>query len=714
MADKTPDQILKETSQTVEILKDAFMSLGASIKENLNKNLVDADGYTKEYVKTLRGDVNNALLNLGKKSEQLINNQNQLNKGQLSSKEIAKQIESLENKRLKIANNLTTAAKNGLVSATQSRKLYLEIKQAIAETNAELEEQAKHAAKTEEAMGNLGRLAQGVTKIPLVGQFMQTEKIVGAMQETAAKTGSKFATMGAGISMIGKNIVSGVLDPLTLITFLLKQGFKADKQTTELAKSLTLSKLAAAGIRQEFVNFSREIGDTAITTDKLLESFSKLSKQLGFNVPRSKELLKEFTTLTTKIGISEESAAGLSKLTLATGKNARSITTEALGTAQALQSQAGIQLDNREVLEDVGKVSGQLLANFKGNPKAISEAVTQTKLLGTTLQQTKAQAESLLNFESSIDNELKAELLTGKELNLENARMAALKGDQATVAKELANQAMDFNAFSELNVIQQKALAESLGLSADALSDQLLKQQMLGKSKSEVLAIGGEEAAQRLEQLAAQDKFNNAVTKLQDLIGNLVAGPLGTMLDMFASLVSNAAGLAAIIGGTMLVNFMKMISVLRQAKKMSMGMAIIEIIKSAYQSLGGLPGIGLILAGSAAAAGIAYLSSQAAKTETGDDIVGYGARTLVTPQGNVALNNNDTVIAGTKLFKGDDVISYPKNALSLGGGSDNTETNNLLKQLIGTTKENNSKPGVINMDGRAVGSTLVQGSYKLA
>ena len=148
MADKTPEQILKETAQTVEILKDAFMSLGASIKENLNKNLVDADSYTKDYVKTLRGEVNSALSNLGKKSEQLINNQNKLNKGQLSSKEIAKQIEELENKRLKIANDLTTATKNGLIPAAQSRKLYLEIKQAIAETNAELEEQAKHAAKT--------------------------------------------------------------------------------------------------------------------------------------------------------------------------------------------------------------------------------------------------------------------------------------------------------------------------------------------------------------------------------------------------------------------------------------------------------------------------------------------------------------------------------------------------------------------------------------
>ncbi len=37
--------------------------------------------------------------------------------------------------------------------------------------------------------------------------------------------------------------------------------------------------------------------------------------------------------------------------------------------------------------------------------------------------------ESLLNFETSIENELKAELITGKQLNLERARAAALTGD---------------------------------------------------------------------------------------------------------------------------------------------------------------------------------------------------------------------------------------------------------------------------------------------
>ena len=260
-----------------------------------------------------------------------------------------------------------------------------------------------------------------------------------------------------------------------IAAYLINAGFKADVQITKLAKSLTQTKFEAAQTRDNLAGMARESGDNFVTTEKLVESTLKLGQQLGIAQTFSADLTKEFTSLTGKMGLSEESAGGLAKLTVAMGKNARTVTTEALGTAQALESQAGIQLDNKQILEEVGKVSGQLLANFKGNPAAIAAAVTQTKLLGTTLEQTKKQSESLLDFQSSIENELKAELITGQQLNLERARALALSGDQAGVAKELANQNMNFSKFSQMNVLAQKDFAAALGLSADELTDQLLK-----------------------------------------------------------------------------------------------------------------------------------------------------------------------------------------------------------------------------------------------
>jgi hypothetical protein len=82
-----------------------------------------------------------------------------------------------------------------------------------------------------------------------------------------------------------------------------------------------------------------------------------------------------------------------------------------------------------------------------------------------------------------------------------------------------------------------------------------------------------------------------------------------------------------------------------------------------------------------------------------DDMVGYGARTLITPQGAVALNNQDTVIAGTNLFKGDDVFSMPKGALNLSGGVDLTPMINALTEVKAAITEISNRPIKLYVDG---------------
>jgi hypothetical protein len=300
--------------------------------------------------------------------------------------------------------------------------------------------------------------------------------------------GDKLKVLGTGISESFASMGESLKDPVVAFKMLYDLANKADQQTTKLAKSLMQTKSEAANTREQFVEMSRATSDTFTTTEKLLEANAELGKQLGFNKVFSQDLNQTFVDLTKKIGLSEEAAGGLAKLSIATGKTLKSTEQTVAETTSRISAQNGIQLDGKEILEASGKVSGQLLANFKGNPAAIAEAVAQAKVLGTTLEQTKGQSESLLNFESSIGNQLKAELLTGQQLNLEKARAAALAGDQVTVAKELSNQNIDFNKFSKMNVIQQKALAEALGLNADQLSYQLLKQEAIVKSLSEIVA----------------------------------------------------------------------------------------------------------------------------------------------------------------------------------------------------------------------------------
>jgi hypothetical protein len=85
--------------------------------------------------------------------------------------------------------------------------------------------------------------------------------------------------------------------------------------------------------------------------------------------------------------------------------------------------------------------------------------------------------------------------------------------------------------------------------------------------------------------------------------------------------------------------------------------------QAVMKGLAGMGPLGLLapIAGAAAIAGLYAIGKSYLK---GDDVVsqggmaGYGKRTLMAPEGSIALNDNDTVIAGT----------------NLGGGSGNRET----------------------------------------
>ena len=131
--------------------------------------------------------------------------------------------------------------------------------------------------------------------------------------------------------------------------------------------------------------------------------------------------------------------------------------------------------------------------------------------------------------------------------------------------------------FQQLNVIQQRALAESIGTTADKLTEQLKLEELLVQTGDKNVAAlnerrkaminNGEEQefyadlrrantsdeliAQQME-LAAQDKMNLAVDKLLETFGAIAEGPLVWMIDKLTSIVDLVGGfknLVGIIGG---------------------------------------------------------------------------------------------------------------------------------------------------------------------
>jgi hypothetical protein len=253
------------------------------------------------------------------------------------------------------------------------------------------------------------------------------------------------------------------------------------------------------------------------------------------------------TKLTGVVGVSSESAGNLAAASEVTGTSFESNYKDVLATSYELQRQSGVQMDLRDILEQTGKVTGTVRANLGANPSQIAKAITQAKLFGASLDQVANAGKSLLDFESSITAELEAELLLGKDINLERARAAALAGDQVTLAQELQKEAGNFSDFTKMNVIQQEALAKAMGMTSDQLADILFQQEVQGKSAKELRALGKEDLAQRVEAQDLQTKFNATVEKLQGIFAD-VGTAITPILQILGSALSIVGALVGLIG----------------------------------------------------------------------------------------------------------------------------------------------------------------------
>jgi len=103
----------------------------------------------------------------------------------------------------------------------------------------------------------------------------------------------------------------------------------------------------------------------------------------------------------------------------------------------------------------------------------------------------------------------------------------------------------------------------------------------------------------------------------------------------------------------------------------AVGGAIVGAVIGGSGIKGGLAAAGAAVGASSGGAILGAAGGAAAAlaaTTRGDDIVskpGYGERTLVTPTGNIALNNRDTLVAGTELYGKGEISSQQADYRSL-------------------------------------------------
>jgi hypothetical protein len=428
----------------------------------------------------------------------------------------------------------------------------------------------------EKKLGFIPQLAEGIDKalskigLPELG-FAEAVAETKRLAQEAAAAGIEFNAASTYVNVLTNNLADA-FTPANLIQSavlgIVDALFALDESTGNLAKNFGISYAEASGFSDELNSAANNAYLLNVNTQGLTDAFTTLNNEFGTFEKISTESLVSFQRLTKEAGLSNEAAIGLYRTSILTGGELENNTKEFMGEAKAIADANGLALNQKQILEEVKNVSSATLLTLGGQPKALANAIVKAKALGVSLEQVENISSSLLDFENSISAELEAELLTGKNLNLEKARLAALNGDLATVAEEIAKQTGSAADFTKMNVIQQEALAKSVGMTREDLAKSLMEREALaklsgveGKTAQEkfnnlVKEVGLEEAKKQLgdEQLAnllagqsAQERFTAAIEKLKEVFVS-IAEPLLPVLDVFGKIAETVAPLAGFIG----------------------------------------------------------------------------------------------------------------------------------------------------------------------
>lgn len=668
----------QKLTQETEFLIDAFSSLGTTITDAINDAIDSAQGLDtigKKIAKTYERDLTKSIKGIVSSLDTQLDLQRKINQGQDISRDLLKIREKSEQNIAALQARINLLQMNGV---EVNEEVIAELNNQIRLERRILRDLGEQNDERNKALGITGKLAGGLggilNKIDSSGKLESILDIEGATNQTARFADVMGRRQGGVVSQsqkagyffkeIGKNLVSNIKSTDIFTALLIKSVGalkQIDTRVANLRKNLGLSTGDALRLNDSLAATAITSNLIGVNVDTLTKSVNDLNSALGDTaIVFDEDLLVSATFLRERFGLSEEALANITQESLATGRSLESIKDEQIASLVAAEKTLQVNLNTNKALEKANSISGALRLNLEQAPGGLVKAVAQATALGLEIEQTAKMAGKLLEFESSIEAELEAELLTGKQLNLEQARLLALKGDTAGAAAEVAKQVGSSAEFASMNVIQQQALADAVGLTTDELANSLRKQEGIASEAEKFQERTAEGAEAAATSLSVQEKLAGAVEKLAGVL-QFSAVAVGTLVGALAGLL---------IAGPV-----------------------------------GAVAAGLI------AGGVTYAGLQAFK---GDDVVspsqggsGYGKRTLLGPEGAIALNNNDTIVAGTDLGGGSRESNVSAPSIDLGPLVEQMNTMNAtLNALL-------NKEGTVTLDGTKVGTALTVGSYKL-
>ena len=605
-----------------EDLKEARNIL-AEMEDNVqryNQGLKDADGFTKKMAK------NNATILAG------------------LMKVTGKQ--RLSSKQLKDIAKLGNEIASGNIDEVKSKRLQEGLEKRLARAKKLGHKKSQQSLTTQIDM--LKTNNKGIATQRRMGKLMgAADKMTGGM---ASKAGGFLKHMKkAGPVAMGIGLAVGIA--VKALKF-------ASALTDKFGQAFGVIGTQSSGFKSDMQAASVEVISLGKSADDVVAVVSELSTEFGIG-------------LTNAVGISEQILDTAVATGMATGEATKLFGTfMSIGQLTAEQSERLIEntyqlaaqnkVNPSAVLKDMADSSELIAKHGADNLGSITKAAIQARKMGINLKTVEKISDSMLNFQSSLTAEMEAEVLIGRNLELNKARQMALTGDMEGMTKEIMKNVGSEAEFNKLNIIQRQALARAVGMEATELAKVVANQGKTVDQAKSFTDLMGEDGMSALTNIMNQLKEIGATFMLE--LGEPIEKALMDIKENFfteENIAKIKQGLSGIVG------FIK------------------NVAKIVYNIVAGIHDFVTFFTGGPSFDSYFESFDNVSGEAAENSIMGVndfrssgGSHLVLTPSGQMLKTNPRDTVFGTTAVN--DFMSGPAGAMGVGG----KETNKLLSKIV--------------------------------
>ena len=417
----------------------------------------------------------------------------------------------------------------------------------------------------------------------LLKSFKYQAGYLAHIQDAALGTAQIFTGLVGKATRLYKELKSTPL-PFLLVDALILSAFDRFEQLDTAAENFrrttgfTTTNMVALRKNSEAINV--QFAEMGVTIADAYNAAKALTDIFGRTSLVSKEAQMNVALMKANLNVVEEDAANVLSYFQGLGGVSQEVAFNIIKVGAGLSEKIGVSFSM--VMKDIANSSEQTVALLGANPSLLMKSAIAARALGTDINKIAATQRKLLDFTTSINDELEASVMLGTNISFQKARQLTYDNKLVQAQQETLDVIKSVGDFNSLSVYQRESLAKAAGMELKDLTKLLAVE----KQRDDIIQRGTPEQREKLmlqQQALATLESENDLSKQSLLDQNESAIRQQKMQGILTNLKNNLESITIALADVLEPLVTPIIGVLVPVLKFVGG--LIKLIISPFKAL---------------------------------------------------------------------------------------------------------------------------------